>query len=129
MAHKKGVGSTRNGRDSQSQRLGVKRYGGQIVRAGNILVRQRGTKFHPGNNVGKDARIESHLPWVGDLKHPAHGKVTATLPTASARDAAAALPKAGCVVPSRRRDRRPSLAGRRTRDGSNRTAISCRSCA
>ncbi len=53
MAHKKGVGSTRNGRDSESQRLGVKRYGGQLVRAGNILVRQRGTKFHPGNNVGK----------------------------------------------------------------------------
>lgn len=53
MAHKKGVGSSRNGRDSNSQRLGVKRYGGQIVRAGNILVRQRGTKFHPGNNVGK----------------------------------------------------------------------------
>ena len=53
MAHKKGVGSTRNGRDSQSQRLGVKRYGGQVVRAGNILVRQRGTKFHPGTNVGK----------------------------------------------------------------------------
>ncbi|HMK61729.1 MAG TPA: 50S ribosomal protein L27 [Dissulfurispiraceae bacterium] len=53
MAHKKGVGSTRNGRDSESQRLGVKRFGGQLVRAGNILVRQRGTKFHPGNNVGK----------------------------------------------------------------------------
>lgn len=53
MAHKKGVGSTRNGRDSESQRLGVKRFGGQFVRAGNILVRQRGTKFHPGNNVGK----------------------------------------------------------------------------
>jgi len=53
MAHKKGVGSSRNGRDSQSQRLGVKKFGGQIVRAGNILVRQRGTKFHPGNNVGK----------------------------------------------------------------------------
>lgn len=53
MAHKKGVGSTRNGRDSESQRLGVKRFGGQVVRAGNILVRQRGTKFHPGNNVGK----------------------------------------------------------------------------
>lgn len=52
MAHKKGTGSTRNGRDSNSQRLGVKRYGGQVVRAGNILVRQRGTKFHPGNNVG-----------------------------------------------------------------------------
>ena len=53
MAHKKGVGSTRNGRDSASQRLGVKRFGGQFVLAGNILVRQRGTKFHPGLNVGK----------------------------------------------------------------------------
>ena len=52
MAHKKGGGSTRNGRDSNSQRLGVKRYGGEVVRAGNILVRQRGTKFHPGKNVG-----------------------------------------------------------------------------
>ena len=53
MAHKKGVGSSRNGRDSESQRLGVKIYGGQVVRAGNIIVRQRGTKFHPGFNVGK----------------------------------------------------------------------------
>jgi large subunit ribosomal protein L27 len=52
MAHKKGTGSTRNGRDSNAQRLGVKRYGGQVVKAGNILVRQRGTTFHPGNNVG-----------------------------------------------------------------------------
>jgi large subunit ribosomal protein L27 len=56
MAHKKGVGSSRNGRDSNPQYLGVKRFGGQPVRAGNILVRQRGTKFHPGNNVrrGRD---------------------------------------------------------------------------
>ncbi len=53
MAHKKGVGSSRNGRDSEAQRLGLKRFGGQIVRAGNILVRQRGTRFHPGLNVGK----------------------------------------------------------------------------
>jgi large subunit ribosomal protein L27 len=53
MAHKKGVGSSRNGRDSQAQRLGIKRFGGQTVKAGNILVRQRGTKFHPGNNVVK----------------------------------------------------------------------------
>ncbi|MGD8408241.1 MAG: 50S ribosomal protein L27 [Thiohalophilus sp.] len=53
MAHKKAGGSTRNGRDSQSKRLGVKRYGGQMVKAGNILVRQRGTKVHPGVNVGK----------------------------------------------------------------------------
>ncbi len=53
MAHKKGTGSTRNGRDSRAQRLGVKRYGGQVVKAGNILVRQRGTKVHPGKNVGR----------------------------------------------------------------------------
>jgi large subunit ribosomal protein L27 len=52
MAHKKAGGSTRNGRDSESKRLGVKRYGGQVVAAGNILVRQRGTAFHPGTNVG-----------------------------------------------------------------------------
>ena len=52
MAHKKGGGSTKNGRDSESKRLGVKRFGGEMVRAGNILVRQRGTKFHPGTNVG-----------------------------------------------------------------------------
>lgn len=53
MAHKKGMGSTRNGRDSESKRLGVKRSDGQFVLAGNILVRQRGTKIHPGENVGK----------------------------------------------------------------------------
>ncbi len=53
MAHKKGVGSSRNGRDSNAQRLGVKRFGGQAVLAGNILVRQRGTRFHPGRNVGR----------------------------------------------------------------------------
>jgi large subunit ribosomal protein L27 len=52
VAHKKGAGSSRNGRDSNSQRRGVKRFGGQVVRAGNILVRQVGTVFHPGNNVG-----------------------------------------------------------------------------
>ena len=52
MAHKKAGGSSRNGRDSEAQRLGVKRYGGQLVKAGNILVRQRGTEFHPGDNVG-----------------------------------------------------------------------------
>jgi large subunit ribosomal protein L27 len=52
MAHKKGVGSSRNGRDSASQRLGVKRFGGQLVSGGSILVRQRGTKYKPGNNVG-----------------------------------------------------------------------------
>ena len=53
MAHKKGVGSSRNGRDSNPKRLGVKRFGGEFVRAGGIIVRQRGTRFHPGKNVRK----------------------------------------------------------------------------
>ena len=53
MAHKKGVGSSRNGRESHSQRLGVKAFGGEFVTAGSIIMRQRGTKIHPGNNVGK----------------------------------------------------------------------------
>ncbi|MGH3670329.1 MAG: 50S ribosomal protein L27 [Pseudonocardiaceae bacterium] len=53
MAHKKGASSSRNGRDSNAQRLGVKRFGGQAVNAGEILIRQRGTKFHPGVNVGR----------------------------------------------------------------------------
>ncbi len=53
MAHKKGVGSSKNGRDSNAQRLGVKHFGGEKVKAGHIIIRQRGTKFHPGLNVGK----------------------------------------------------------------------------
>jgi large subunit ribosomal protein L27 len=53
MAHKKGASSSRNGRDSNAQFLGVKRYGGQVVKAGEILIRQRGTKFHPGSGVGR----------------------------------------------------------------------------
>ena len=70
MAHKKAGGSSRNGRDSQSQRLGVKRYGGELVLAGNIIVRQRGTAFHPGVNVGlgKDhtlfALVEGHVQFA-----------------------------------------------------------------
>lgn len=66
FAHKKGVGSSRNGRDSESQRLGVKRADGQAVPAGNILVRQRGTKIHPGNNVGigKDDTLYSLVDGV-----------------------------------------------------------------
>lgn len=66
MAHKKAGGSSRNGRDSRGQRRGVKRYGGQLVRAGNILVRQLGTRFHPGNNVGlgKDYTLFSKIDGV-----------------------------------------------------------------
>lgn len=66
MAHKKGTGSTRNGRDSNSKRLGVKRYSGEKVTAGSILVRQRGTKVYPGNNVGigKDDTLFALIPGV-----------------------------------------------------------------
>ncbi len=66
MAHKKAGGSTRNGRDSESKRLGVKCFGGQQVAAGNIILRQRGTKFHPGQNVGlgKDYTIFAKIPGV-----------------------------------------------------------------
>ncbi len=70
MAHKKAGGSSRNGRDSQSKRLGVKRYGGELVLAGNIIVRQRGTQFHPGSNVGigKDHTLyalkEGHIEFI-----------------------------------------------------------------
>ena len=66
MAHKKGQGSSRNGRDSNSQRLGVKRFGGQLVTGGSILVRQRGTKFFPGENVGrgKDDTLFAKVPGI-----------------------------------------------------------------
>ena len=71
MAHKKGPGSTRNGRDSNSQRLGVKRYGGEVVTAGNILVRQRGTKIHPGTNVGlgKDDTLFALIDGIVTFEH------------------------------------------------------------
>ncbi len=74
MAHKKGMGSTRNGRDSASQRLGVKRGDGQFVLAGNILVRQRGTKIHPGNNVGKGKDDTLFALTDGNVKFERMGK-------------------------------------------------------
>ena len=85
MAHKKAGGSSRNGRDSESKRLGVKRYGGQLVSAGSILVRQRGTKFHPGTNVGigKDhtlfAKIDGYVFF--QKKGPNKHKFVSVLPT------------------------------------------------
>ena len=74
MAHKKGGGSTKNGRDSNGQRRGVKKFGGEFVTAGNIIVRQLGTKFHPGNNVGlgKDYTIFSLID--GTVKFERKGK-------------------------------------------------------
>ncbi|WP_455136204.1 50S ribosomal protein L27 [Thermophilibacter sp.] len=78
MAHKKGLGSSRNGRDSHAQRLGTKRYGGQFVKAGEILVRQRGTHIHPGDNVGigKDdtlfALTAGTVEFTKGVKHKVH---------------------------------------------------------
>jgi large subunit ribosomal protein L27 len=71
MAHKKGQGSTTNGRDSAGKRLGVKRYGGQVVKAGEILARQRGTTFHPGENVGLggDYTLFAKAPGVVKFEH------------------------------------------------------------
>lgn len=74
MAHKKGMGSTKNGRDSESKRLGPKRADGQMVLAGNILVRQRGTKIHPGNNVGKGKDDTLFALKTGRVKYERMGK-------------------------------------------------------
>ena len=73
MAHKKGQGSSRNGRDSQSQRRGVKRYAGQVVLAGNILVRQVGTVFHPGRNVGMGSDFTLFALKNGTVKYSKSG--------------------------------------------------------
>lgn len=82
MAHKKGVGSSRNGRDSNPNRLGVKRYGGEAVRAGNILVRQRGTRFHPGHNVGRggDDTLFSKVDGVVTFETRRNRKVVSVYP-------------------------------------------------
>lgn len=87
MAHKKGGGSTRNGRDSESKRLGVKSYGGQLISAGSIIVRQRGTEFHPGDNVGmgKDhtlfAKVEGVVQF--NVKGATRRRVVTIVPAAA----------------------------------------------
>ena len=84
MAHKKGVGSSRNGRDSNAQRLGVKRFGGQLVSGGSILVRQRGTKFKPGVNVGigKDDTLFAKITGVVKFEDKGHsGRFISILPS------------------------------------------------
>ncbi|WP_283171383.1 50S ribosomal protein L27 [Curtanaerobium respiraculi] len=78
MAHKKGLGSSRNGRDSHAQRLGCKKFAGETVKAGNILVRQRGTHFHPGDNVGRGkddtlfALIDGTVDYTRGVKRKVH---------------------------------------------------------
>ncbi len=74
MAHKKGGGSSRNGRDSNAQRLGVKRYDGQLVRPGTIILRQRGTRFHPGKNVGLGRDFTIYSLIEGRVKFEPHAK-------------------------------------------------------
>lgn len=74
FAHKKGVGSSRNGRDSSSKRLGVKRSDGQVVRAGNILYTQRGTKIHPGNNVGRGSNDSLFALVDGQVRYERKGR-------------------------------------------------------
>lgn len=94
MAHKKGTGSTRNGRDSNAQRLGVKRFGGQIVKAGNILVRQRGTKFHPGSNVGRggDDTLFALIDGIVAFERKSKGRQKVSVyPIAAAESAEAAV--------------------------------------
>lgn len=78
MAHKKAGGKTKNGRDSESKRLGIKKYGGEAVRAGNILVRQRGTKFHPGTNVGCGRDHTLFAKADGNVAYRTHGKLQKT---------------------------------------------------
>ncbi len=74
MAHKKGVGSSRNGRDSKSKRLGVKEYAGEVVKAGSIIIRQRGTKFKPGKNVGMGGDYTLFALVDGVVKYESHDK-------------------------------------------------------
>ncbi|HEY7633409.1 MAG TPA: 50S ribosomal protein L27 [Thermoleophilaceae bacterium] len=83
MAHKKGLGSSRNGRDSNAQRLGVKIFAGQIVTGGEIIVRQRGTKFHPGDGVGigKDDTIFAKRAGTVEFKSGRRGRVISVAPT------------------------------------------------
>jgi len=111
MAHKKGVGSTDNGRDSNSKRLGVKLFGGQYAKAGNIIVRQRGTRFHPGNNVymGKDFTIHAKVEGHVDFKKKRLGRTFVnilpmgaepiTKVAAPKKEAKAAAPKAAPSKP------------------------------
>ncbi len=86
MAHKKGVGSSRNGRESHSKRLGVKKFGGEAVIAGNIIIRQRGTKHHPGENVGigKDHTLFALTPGKVEFKRKFDGKSYVTVVPAAA---------------------------------------------
>ncbi|GHT38605.1 50S ribosomal protein L27 [Planctomycetales bacterium] len=84
MAHKKGQGSSRNGRDSNGQRRGVKKYGGELVKAGNIIVRQVGTKFHPGKGVGMGSDFTLFALIDGNVKFESRHRQVSIIPLVSA---------------------------------------------
>lgn len=94
MAHKKGASSTRNGRDSNAQRLGVKRFGGQVVGTGEIIVRQRGTRFKPGDGVGigKDDTIFAKSAGIVQFREGRRGRVISVEPAGAPTDAAQTSP-------------------------------------
>ena len=98
MAHKKGASSSRNGRDSNAQRLGVKRFGGQVVKAGEIIVRQRGTHFHPGVNVGRggDDTLFAHGPRRRRVRHQAWPQDRQRRPTVGVRGLVPRLRSTSC---------------------------------
>jgi large subunit ribosomal protein L27 len=104
MAHKKGGGSTRNGRDSTSKRLGVKAFAGQTVSAGSILVRQRGTRIHPGEDVGKGGDDTLFAKAAGVVEyHSSRGRRFASIARAESQDApvrAGAVPEAAAEAPA-----------------------------
>lgn len=93
MAHKKGQGSSRNGRDSNAQRRGVKRFGGELVRAGNIIVRQVGTKFHPGKGVGQGSDFTLYALIDGTVQFDRNGRRVSIQPLAEE----AAVPQESAV--------------------------------
>ncbi len=96
MAHKKGVGSSRNGRDSNPQRRGVKKYGGEVVKAGNVLVRQCGTKLHPGKNVdcGRDYTLFALISGVVKFEGPKARRRVSVYPAPVPEAVAEAVPEA-----------------------------------
>lgn len=104
MAHKKGVGSTDNGRDSKSKRLGVKLFGGQLAIAGNIIIRQRGTRFHPGNNVGigKDHTLFALVDGTIDYKRGRKDRTFVhVLPFEEVKETLAPAPKKAAAAPKK----------------------------
>lgn len=115
MAHKKGVGSTDNGRDSKSKRLGVKLFGGQKATAGNILVRQRGTRFHPGNNVymGRDFTLHAAIDGVVTFKRSKDNRTYVSIDPVSAAqvlETVTAAPKAKPAVKAKEEVAAPVVA-------------------